>query len=466
MAPHDPGTTLRQRPAGGDGLKAAAAGDANAAVETAPALSEAEKEALVLHLDLKKYRGHWSTSLLVAANTIWPMALIWYAFSRLDGGGGFALRGALSLVWGCFVVRSFIVFHDCGHGSFIQGFKGATRCNWVMKQLFAFLAGTPTDWNKGHALHHGAVGNMDQDDYDWGETIFHTVSEFKSWPKWKQVVVGVFRWPPIFFAIAAAATWYVKMRLPFNMREGRKANYRFTDKLVNTLAFATRYYFAWRMGALGAIVAGDYIAMTGGVLLFHFQHVYNPAYVIQKGDKNWNRFDASIIGSSILEIPEVRWGVGGNTLYTHSLYICGVFVTVVMGGWGNIIRAVWGMECGMGTTPHISTARVDEHTNLTPMPKPGVNILYIMTSLPFRLQWLKWVTVGIEYHHIHHFRIRMPGYALRSCHEEAPQEWWRGVTVLDAKDMWDSAWMSIYDDKHKCYTSFPNHPEYKAPGSA
>lgn len=384
MAPHDPGTTLRQRPAGGDGLKAAAAGDADAAAATAPALSEAEKEALVLHLDLKKYRGHWSTSLLVAANTIWPMALIWYAFSRLDGGGGFALRGALSLVWGCFVVRSFIVFHDCGHGSFIQGFKGAARCNWVMKQLFAFLAGTPTDWNKGHALHHGAVGNMDQDDYDWGETIFHTVSEFKSWPKWKQVVFGVFRWPPIFFGMAAAATWYVKMRLPFNMREGRKANYRVMDKLVNTLAFSLRYYFAWRIGALGAIAAGDYIAMTGGVLLFHFQHVYNPAYVIEKGDKNWNRFDASIIGSSVLEIPE----------------------------------------------------------------------------------WLKWVTVGIEYHHIHHFRIRMPGYALRSCHEEAPQEWWRGVTVLDAKDMWDSAWMSIYDDKHKCYTSFPNHPEYKAPGSA
>ena len=333
MAPHDPGTTLRQRPAGGDGLKAAAAGDADAAAATAPALSEAEKEALVLHLDLKKYRGHWSTSLLVAANTIWPMALIWYAFARLDGGGGFALRGALSLVWGCFVVRSFIVFHDCGHGSFIQGFKGAARCNWVMKQLFAFLAGTPTDWNKGHALHHGAVGNMDQDDYDWGETIFHTVSEFKSWPKWKQVVVGVFRWPPIFFGMAAAATWYVKMRLPFNMREGRKANYRVMDKLVNTLAFSLRYYFAWRIGALGAIAAGDYIAMTGGVLLFHFQHVYNPAYVIEKGDKNWNRFDASIIGSSVLEIPEVRWGVRAGTHFaphTRCVYV-GSFVTVVMG---------------------------------------------------------------------------------------------------------------------------------------
>ena len=191
----------------------------------------------------------------------------------------------------------------------IEGFKGAAKYNWAMKQVYAFLCATPTDWNKGHALHHASVGNMDQDEYDWGETIFNTVSEFHTWPKWKQVGVAVLRWPPVFFAVAAIATWWVKLHLPFEIRPSRKSSYRFMDKVVNFLGAAARYYFAWKMGALACIMFGDYFAMSGGILLFHWQHVFNPAYLIHKGaGKDWNRFDASIVGSSILTIPEcLKW---------------------------------------------------------------------------------------------------------------------------------------------------------------
>jgi len=61
--------------------------------------------------------------------------------------------------------------------------------------------------------------------------------------------------------------------------------------------------------------------------------------------------------------------------------------------------------------------------------------------------WLKWTTMGIGYHHIHHYDTRVPGYLLQQCHEEGKPEYWRNTTILNMSDFWKALWTTVYDEK-------------------
>jgi omega-6 fatty acid desaturase (delta-12 desaturase) len=67
---------------------------------------------------------------------------------------------------------------------------------------------------------------------------------------------------------------------------------------------------------------------------------------------------------------------------------------------------------------------------------------------------LKPWTMGIEYHHIHHYSSIIPGYLLRKCHEEAPEGLWTGTTILSPKDMYESVFYTLYDEPSGRYVSF------------
>jgi len=68
--------------------------------------------------------------------------------------------------------------------------------------------------------------------------------------------------------------------------------------------------------------------------------------------------------------------------------------------------------------------------------------------------WIKPWTMGIEYHHIHHYSSIVPGYLLRKCHEEAPPDLWLGTTVLTYQDMFNSLFLTLYDESTGKYVSF------------
>ena len=68
--------------------------------------------------------------------------------------------------------------------------------------------------------------------------------------------------------------------------------------------------------------------------------------------------------------------------------------------------------------------------------------------------WLKWFSFGIEYHHIHHFRTRIPGYMLRRVHDTAPEGMWDQIVTLHPRDMWRCLWLTVYDDFQGKYSTF------------
>lgn len=63
----------------------------------------------------------------------------------------------------------------------------------------------------------------------------------------------------------------------------------------------------------------------------------------------------------------------------------------------------------------------------------------------------RYVTLGIEYHHIHHFKTSLPCYKLRACHDEAPEGLWDGVTELGARGVWSALWNTRYNESTGLY---------------
>lgn len=339
------------------------------------------QETALKHIRNAKYKGSvaestWTAvvtlSLFVAAVAVGNFALGFEcACTRLP------LSAVATLLWAGAVLRSFMIFHDAGHGSYVQTGTATGRfLNTAFKYVFSTCCGTPTDWNVGHKLHHLHVGNMDQDHYDWGETIFHTRQQFDAWSPAAQWAYRILRHPAVFFPIAPLLTWYIKMRLPFELRPEREAAYRFSDKMLNLATMVIRYTCAYHAGLLPVVFAGDYLAMGTGVLLFHWQHVYEPGGYVTHGDKKWDRYEASFEGSSFLQVH------------------------------------------------------------------------------PF----FQFFTLGIEYHHIHHLHIRVPGYALQRCHEDADEEMWKTLKIrkLYPSDLWKSLYLTLYDMETRIFVPFPS----------
>ena len=303
----------------------------------------------------------------VLCNTIAVQSIAWLLAVHAQSLLGSACA---AILWGLSVLRAFMVFHDCGHGSFFPNHRVA---HWATLHLTSIMCATPTDWNVGHRLHHSHVGNLDQKVYDWGETVFHTAREFAALPLWKRRLWKVVRHPLPFFLLAPLLTWYVRMRLPFEPRSGRAAAYRNSNKALNTAWLIARYAAAYRYGACAAILAGDYLAMATGVMLFHLQHVYDEGYVRRGAD--WKLRDAAYRGSSFLHVPRI----------------------------------------------------------------------------------LKFFTLGIEYHHIHHLHPRIPGYMLHATHESVSEETWthRGVVPIDRLETVVRALtLQAYDESTRRYVTF------------
>jgi len=347
--------------------------DALRSAETAAARSERLKRAFNDHVGQPKYAGDCTSSLMVLARTLAMYFLLWGA-ALYGGKHGMSLwfKAPLVLIWGLVHIRCFIVFHDCGHKSFIQGFKGARFWNEVVKYVMGVFSGcTPTDWNVGHALHHNNVGNIDQTDYEWCETVFHTKAEYLQMTPTMQRVVGFLRHPVVFFTMAPLATWWVRFRLPFEVNNFPKSHLRCWNKMFFLAAMIVMYSFAHRHHYLDVCFLSGYVAAVGGICLFHMQHVFENGYIKHQGE--WTYHQASVDGSSLVLIP----------------------------------------HC------------------------------------------LKWVTMGIEYHHIHHARTRIPGYMLQQCHEEAPIELWEDVNVIGPGDMWLSLSKTVWDEDKQNFSTFP-----------
>lgn len=209
-----------------------------------------------------------------------------------------------------FLVRVFIIFHDCCHSSFFQ----SKWANTLTGYLTGILVSTPfRDWGKSHISHHATAGNLDKRGV--GDIWTLTVEEYISAPKLKRIIYRVFRNPFFLFGVGPSYVFLVFHRFSHkNIRhEGRLSVYitNLAMLLLLLLAGATIGYKTYLLMQLPITI----IAATLGLWLFYVQHQFEEVY--------WARNDvrdsvkAALEGSSYYKLPKVAQWFTGNIGLHH-----------------------------------------------------------------------------------------------------------------------------------------------------
>ena len=131
----------------------------------------------------------------------------------------------LAVLMGALLVRVFIIFHDCGHGSF---FKSAAA-NDAVGFLAGILTFTPYyHWRWEHAIHHAAAGDLDR--RGTGDVWTLTVQEYLESSRWKKFAYRLARNPFVLFVLAPLYLFVIRQRFPSLQIQSARAPFGLCDE--------------------------------------------------------------------------------------------------------------------------------------------------------------------------------------------------------------------------------------------
>lgn len=211
-----------------------------------------------------------------------------------------------------FLLRLFMIQHDCGHGSF---FARRWVDDWTGR-VIGVLTLTPYDyWRRAHAEHHASSGNLDERGV--GDITTLTVEEFNA-SSWRgRLAYRLYRHPLVMFGIGPAWLFIFKQRLPFGMmREGYLP--WISTMATNAAVAAAAAILIWTVGlAPFLIVHLPIVLLAGaaGVWLFYVQHQFEETYWSKKPE--WQFQQAALHGASHYDLPPVLKWLTGNIGIHH-----------------------------------------------------------------------------------------------------------------------------------------------------
>ena len=217
---------------------------------------------------------------------------------------------ALAVVAAGFLVRIFIIFHDCGHGSFFN----SRRANRLTEFVTGVLTFTPyRQWRYKHALHHATSGDLDR--RGAGEIWTLTIREYLEASRWKRFSYRLARNPFVLFGLAPFYVFLVEQRFPSRAvgRRERRGVYWTNCALlaIVTLMSLTIGIKAYVLIQLPVIM----LAATAGVWLFYVQHQFED--VQWKRRDEWDYAEAALRGSSYYDLPRILQWFTGNIGFHH-----------------------------------------------------------------------------------------------------------------------------------------------------
>lgn len=217
----------------------------------------------------------------------------------------------LTIPSGFFLVRIFILFHDCTHLSYLKSKKS----NFIMGHLLGVLVFTPYSiWQSDHNVHHGSVGNLDK--RGTGDVWTMTVKEYVESSRIKKLIYRLYRNPVFLFFIAPFFLFAVLNRLPsrkFNTKKHQLSRIATNLMILSIFAlifftFGIKHYLLTQIPVL-------YIASVSGVWLFFIQHQFEDVYWQHHDD--WDFVEAAIKGSSYYKLPWLLDWMTGHIGYHH-----------------------------------------------------------------------------------------------------------------------------------------------------
>ncbi|NNF28416.1 MAG: fatty acid desaturase [Gemmatimonadetes bacterium] len=224
-------------------------------------------------------------------------AAFWYGMLR-SLEVHYALTLLLALPAAGFLVRLFMIQHDCGHGSFFKSRRAST----IVGHAIGALTLLPYEyWRRTHAHHHAHSGDLEHRGFGDVETL--TVSEYSELPPRGRLAYRIYRNPLVLFGVGALWHFVLKQRLPLNVPRSWKREWRsiwLTNAMIAAGVFALVATIGWSRFLM---VHAPIVALTCGVgvWLFYVQHQFEHTYWEKHPD--WDFFDAALKGSSHLVLP-------------------------------------------------------------------------------------------------------------------------------------------------------------------
>jgi len=225
-------------------------------------------------------------------------------------GVSFLLALALILPAAGFLVRTFVVFHDCAHGSLLPS-KRANR--YVGRFLGLFVLSPFERWRHDHAVHHATSGDLERRGV--GDIVTLTVAEYEA-RRWSgRLAYRLIRSPVVMFGIGPIIAMIIGPRIATRSQRPRMRHSVFATDVVLVVVVAglcwligwERFLIVW---APAAMLAGSV-----GIWLFYVQHQFEDAYWQSAAD--WSYSEAALRGSSYLRLPRVLQFFTGNIGLHH-----------------------------------------------------------------------------------------------------------------------------------------------------
>lgn len=209
-----------------------------------------------------------------------------------------------------FLVRIFIIFHDCGHGSFFK----SKKANAIVGFITGVLTLTPYEhWRHDHAIHHASVSNLDR--RGTGDIMTLTVNEYLALPRIKQLGYRILRHPLVMFFIGPPLLFIFGHRLP--RRDAGKQE-RFSVYWTNLAILIVVLILAFTIGLRTFFLVQApvfLLAFSVGVWLFYVQHQFEGTYWEKR--ESWDFETAALKGSSYYKLPRILQWFSGNIGFHH-----------------------------------------------------------------------------------------------------------------------------------------------------
>jgi omega-6 fatty acid desaturase (delta-12 desaturase) len=250
------------------------------------------------------WKGVWQI-----ANSFLPYLVLWW-LAIISLQYSYWLTLPITILAAGFMVRIFIIFHDCGHGSFFR----SARANTIVGVISGILTFTPFHyWRKSHARHHATSANLDKRGH--GDVWIMTVEEYNNSSRRHRLQYRLYRNPLVMFGLGP-----LFISLVSNRFVRRKANLAermsvYWTNLAIAIIAALMIFGIGLKAYLLIQLPILFVSLVAGIWLFYVQHQFEGVYWARS--KEWDYINASVQGGSYYRLPAVLNWFSGNIGFHH-----------------------------------------------------------------------------------------------------------------------------------------------------
>ncbi|HEY7967692.1 MAG TPA: fatty acid desaturase [Solirubrobacteraceae bacterium] len=225
------------------------------------------------------------------------------------------LELAIGVLTAGFLLRTYIVFHDCSHGSYLP----SKRANIWLGSILGVIVYAPfANWRHNHAVHHATAADLDR--RGQGDVPTLTVAEYHT-SEWRnRLGYRLFRNPLVMFGLGPLFAMILGPRIvPKDARPRIRRSVHLTNVALGVIVGTACWLLGWKDFLLiqgpPALLAG-----AAGIWLFYVQHQFEDTFWERGTD--WTYADAALRGSSYLKLPAVLQFFTGNIGLHHVHHLC------------------------------------------------------------------------------------------------------------------------------------------------